>query len=1113
MASDRTVRPGIEESALGKLLHALGTGERFGVRAAGMPLLKSISPGAYQRLQDQDLGEVYGGDLYRALRPSAGKIEGTVGGIAVGGVLDPLSYVGLGGMTKVGKLAQVGEGLRTAGKSASALNEAGRLAMKSRPMGATFAEQARLGQRALLHTPMGNVGVTPFWQGLDLLQSGHMAERILNKTPHTEWMMTFGKAMDRATTRLAGIFNLPVGVPLPLWRSYKKMMSSMMGTTMQTTRRFAESMEPEIRDFAQSLSKQYDMPFDKAMQGLREVLTSTMEEFPELRLAKDAKRIVAVPGRTQYDVALEKFQEHFPLPFGPRSHLDHPNVARMKEIHYLMRNAYDDILHKEQQELNRTMVLMGKRHLYNEAMERIKPTNWGDYVLHMASQEGRAALEEGAEKVWRGSGIGPSISKRQPITSHASHIFRRMRLINPAALEESKDILSSYKFFRSAKSTRRSNLYTLLKKDLDGMQGGKLMSTRSLRMLNEMLEKDAIDPELVERLIPSMSVDQANTWIRTHGLGKLVQPGQVDNFFEADPTVLLSARGMRTDRAVLSNQFFQEITDPAKGLAVKAKNRDELPQWAKDWQIPEQPDMKRSGYYFHPDAARWLNRLEKMESDFNKDMSGFFGMYSKALNTWKAWTLAVFPSYMTRNFVGNMWNYYLGSEDPVDAANNISDAFRMMKGIAKNEKFTFKTQLGEVVNSRELWDKVDKLGGWGIGFISPDYSRSVKEVIDAHNRFSRYRLTRGWDPAVLLAREYRNTGLMKKVGGIGPLSPKETRKALLNLWSPNNAYVETGFRINSILDDYTRAAHIIQKVKQGFSVEDAVASAKKHFFDYHDLSPAEKNLFRNIFPFYSWSRKNIPFQLESIVTRPSRIARFGSAVYSFNGWDQPEEERYLNQWMKSQAPLRVRKNSKTGKYEYFVFKNWLPLADIHDIVDPIQWSLQSLNPFIKVPLETIFNINLFTRRKLDRLNSWTKGEREIVFGEKVPKKVAHLLKSLRPVNTMHQLIDNPQDLDMMSQLTRFMAGKMYTLDVDRSLQEFSYLTGQLAQDRGAALKAAQRRGLGTEEYGRINRVYLEQLKKLQEGFGVTKKPYEDRGMFDFLKGEGQVGSPYNLYED
>jgi len=53
-----------------------------------------------------------------------------------------------------------------------------------------------------------------------------------------------------------------------------------------------------------------------------------------------------------------------------------------------------------------------------------------------------------------------------------------------------------------------------------------------------------------------------------------------------------------------------------------------------------------------------------------------------------------------------------------------------------------------------------------------------------------------------------------------------------------------------------------------FAELQAAASVKKYLFDYEDLTPFERDVMKSVIPFYTWMRKNIPLQIESMFTKP-----------------------------------------------------------------------------------------------------------------------------------------------------------------------------------------------------------------------------------------------------
>ena len=109
---------------------------------------------------------------------------------------------------------------------------------------------------------------------------------------------------------------------------------------------------------------------------------------------------------------------------------------------------------------------------------------------------------------------------------------------------------------------------------------------------------------------------------------------------------------------------------------------------------------------------------------------------------------------------------------------------------------------------------------------------------------------------------------------------------------------------SELREDWTRMAHFIDAMKKEagtvkgakMSTErlasGAAARVKKYNFDYQDLTPFEKKVMRRAVPFYTFMRKNIPLQLESLFTRPGRMAMYPKglrAMQNMIGEEQSED--------------------------------------------------------------------------------------------------------------------------------------------------------------------------------------------------------------------------------
>lgn len=1098
--------PAFEDTPLWRrFLHTLGTGERLGTKYLLAPYLESAHPEAYQRLLESGQEELYGGDIYRALRPNAGRIEALLGGTALGAVVDPLTYIG-GGLTKAGKVAQVAGAARSIEKT-NVARQAAKAALdvkgiqsnlhlpyrrvgevldqtlkQAPPLEESWLGQIQKGQRNLLHLrlpgmeELGSVSLLPrsvqagMARAGGAVQRGRVLEEMLPGVVKAAEARKYQgldpsrlyqaiKFVDDAGMRFAQAFNVPVGVNRWLWVKWKGMLSATMGRADQGVQQFSELFEPELATFAKELAERFGMKPQVAREKLNRVLLESATQTEDLWLGPGA---TVIKGKRP-DMVKDIFDAEFgppPAMGGPASLFDTTIDRKLREQATKYKAEYDAIRLAEEDKLGKAFNLMRRSdqdyHLNlmttkaKQVVREIQETILGDIPRRM----GRQTTKQGGKRVVKG-------------VSDPSGLHRRMRFIDPDELERLKPTLGKAVYNSLSKS------------------GGAVPSRKAMKEIELLYKKGKLTDTDVVGLLPPMSMGQANQWVFEKGIG-MVPARTIPKWFDDNPTALLAARGMRADRAMLSQELFDEMKlRPDLMVDEATRNADPL---KKHWQEAKIPELK--GYYVHPDSARWLNRMWEAETRMPSELNSFFRLYKQSLERWKSWTLSVFPVYHTRNFMGNLWNYHLGSPNVKEAGENLVLSQKVYWSLRNGKTLKIKSYDGKIsYDAAGLWDYGYRQGIFGSGFLTPDDPANVQQAVRQYGMLRRLDPLRAQDPETLIIREFRRNRGKSQWAYNGIAAPPYANAAALqsNPFSKDEWYTKLGFRVAGHVDNYVRMAHLLQKVREGMPLEAAVQSVKHHFFDYHDLSATEKVL-REVFPFFSWSRKNIPFQLESIITRPDRVARFGSALQSYEGWDTPEEERHLNAWMKENFPLRIRRG-KDGRYEYFVFRGWLPLADIHDLIHPLHWATFSLNPLPRAVFEQAFNINFFTRRKIDYLNSLYNGERVPYGPVKLPARLAHVVRGFRPTNALYTMLENPQEIPFWERLIQYFVGRFYPLSPDQSLLEFQRELAKVRGDAARAFRSAARKG---EDMDELRRILLRGQEMQQEtmrnyGYGPEEK--------------------------
>lgn len=168
------------------------------------------------------------------------------------------------------------------------------------------------------------------------------------------------------------------------------------------------------------------------------------------------------------------------------------------------------------------------------------------------------------------------------------------------------------------------------------------------------------------------------------------------------------------------------------------------------------------------------------------------------------------------------------------------------------------------------------------------------------------------------------------------------------------------------IEDYTRLAHFISRLERSklkdfdSAVMEAAMYVRKFHFDYTDFTHFERTVMSKIFPFYKWTRKNIPLQLSLLYQRPGYFLAQMKALNAVSnaqgfpnaGHDVPLAEEVMPQWLKDHLAVPVGVGSSGVRY----MDAPLPTLQAAQFFgagakDTAINSEYMLNPLLKVPLE------------------------------------------------------------------------------------------------------------------------------------------------------------------
>jgi hypothetical protein len=228
-----------------------------------------------------------------------------------------------------------------------------------------------------------------------------------------------------------------------------------------------------------------------------------------------------------------------------------------------------------------------------------------------------------------------------------------------------------------------------------------------------------------------------------------------------------------------------------------------------------------------------------------------------------------------------------------------------------------------------------------------------------------------------------------------------------------------GRALGTKVEDFARLANYLGNLRRGMSPEQAGQLVRKVHFDYQDLTPFEQSL-KAFVPFYTFARKNLPYQAEMALTQPNKVL---PALHAMGATDP--NAPWVPEYLASGAALPVgQAQGGTQRFlsrfglpleeaaERFKFKNYeLPgggTVNLPSVGGTGMAFLGMFNPYIKGPLEYLTDTQFHTGRHLSDLHS-----RGIAGGFGViPEEVAQPLTQLvansplaRAASTVNTLAD------------------------------------------------------------------------------------------------------------
>jgi hypothetical protein len=381
------------------------------------------------------------------------------------------------------------------------------------------------------------------------------------------------------------------------------------------------------------------------------------------------------------------------------------------------------------------------------------------------------------------------------------------------------------------------------------------------------------------------------------------------NSLRIDPNLLTTESGQAGSRT-LPNGMIVETTPKgqtivrARGRSWRQLNSDVF--GLRDNPIIDSIDEKAFGYLLPEELAEAIEDTAKVWSPENA--SELLDGIERATSIMRSITL-LHPSWTISNIIGNITNSAAAGVPTKKLLAYLPTALkvRMSRGRAGMLESLKSTVAGQNLSGPDLerlFTEHDMFGDHIPGMVMAE---GIKRGFnDVPSRIREQGIPAQY--AYHLAKIKGASGMggkgLRSLGGGLDMGYDAMNRRIFGPW----------VRANAMLEDAFRGAAMLAVMDDGSDILAATDKVRRGLFSYHDLTRFEERWMRNIFPFYTWMRNNLAFQVHNLMQRPSYLAAVPRAMDAIEemlaGEAQvPHDARPT--WMNSALAMQIGSDPKS----------------------------------------------------------------------------------------------------------------------------------------------------------------------------------------------------------
>lgn len=175
----------------------------------------------------------------------------------------------------------------------------------------------------------------------------------------------------------------------------------------------------------------------------------------------------------------------------------------------------------------------------------------------------------------------------------------------------------------------------------------------------------------------------------------------------------------------------------------------------------------------------------------------------------------------------------------------------------------------------------------------------------------------------------------------------------------NNPLTRGSKGLGQWIEGHSRFMLAYDGAMQGMDFNTSAARVQRFLIDYEDLSTLDKSL-RQIIPFWMWTSRNLPMQIQNIWLNPRAYQIYGNTKRNFR---DDKEGEIVPAWMQEMGAWKLPFGRNIYATPDIGFNRIQ--ADVNMLQDPARF-LSNVNPLVRLPIELTGERQLFSNKRFSQ---------------------------------------------------------------------------------------------------------------------------------------------------